>query len=308
MTKKCMGCGITLQDSSPYTLGYTPNLENDYCERCFKITHYNVKIDAELGINNEELLSKINEKGSFVIFLCDFLNLYDEIIETYKKIKCPKMFVITKSDIIPKNIVKQKVINKIKDVYKIDEEILLCSTKTKDGLAVLTNIIKDKKKVLMAGFTNSGKSSLINHLIGAQITVSKNSNTTLDFIKLEFDEYTIFDAPGFIPTSFIDSMTPKGYIKPLTYQLKSKYYLKFMNIDLSSSIDNFLTMYLNNVIKVEKRKLLDSPKEKIHIKENNDLIIKGLGFINIKKECDVYLNIDNSLLEIRPTIVGGNHE
>lgn len=308
MAKKCLGCGITIQSTSPYTLGYTPNEENDYCERCFKITYYNARIDADININNEDLINNINKKEAFVIYLCDFLNIYKEVIDIYNSIECPKMFVITKSDIIPKNIVKNKVVNKLKSQYNIKEKVLLCSIKTKDGLNELTNIVKNKKKVLIAGPTNSGKSSLINHLIGAKITVSKNSNTTLDFIKLSFDEFTIFDAPGFVPSAFIDSMTPKGYIKPISYQLKSKYCLKFLNIELFSNLDNNMTIYLNNDVVVEKRKILESVDYNISVKDNSDLIIKGLGFINIKKACKLSLNIDDKLIELRPSIVGGNNE
>lgn len=305
MIKKCLGCGIELQTNSPYTLGYTPNLEKDYCERCFKITHYNANIDANLSLSNKELLNRINKKGAFVIFLCDFLSFYDEVIDIYKKITCDKILVITKSDIIPKNIIKSKIVDNIKKQYKITENVMLCSTKIKENLNALTNIIKDKKKILMAGFTNSGKSSLINHLIGAKITVSKNANTTLDFIKLSFDDYIIYDAPGFVSKSFVDSMTPKGYIKPISYQLKNKYCLKFLNIIFSSSIDNNITIYLNNNIKVEKRVITSKLDTIIEVEENSDLIIKGLGFINIKRKCQIGLNIDKSLIEIRPSIVGG---
>lgn len=308
MTKKCIGCGINLQDKSPYTLGYTPKLENDYCERCFKITHYNAKIDASLSLTNEDLIKKINDKKAFVIYLCDFLNLQTENIDFFNKISTSKMLVITKSDIIPKNIVKNKLLKRIKSYYKIEEEILFCSTKIKENLSTLTNIMKAKKKVLIAGPTNSGKSSLINHLIGAKITVSKNANTTLDFIKLAFDEFTIFDAPGFLPSSFIDSMTPKGYIKPITYQLKSKYYLTFLGIDISINQDNNITLYLNNMIKVEKRKIVEPKTYDIVIPKESDCIIKGLGFIHITKPCKLSLNIDSSLIEVRPTLVGGHYE
>ncbi|MDE6285258.1 MAG: 50S ribosome-binding GTPase [Bacilli bacterium] len=308
MTKKCMGCGIVLQDTSPYTLGYTPRLENDYCERCFKITHYNAKIDASLAMNNEELIVKINEKKAFVIFLCDFLNLHEEIFSFYRKITCSKMLVVTKSDIIPKNIGKHKVLDRIKSMYGVKEDILLCSVKTKENLTHLMQMIQQKKKVLMAGATNSGKSSLINHLIGANITVSKNSNTTLDFISLSFDDFTIYDAPGFIPSSFIDSMTPKGYIKPISYQLQSKYSLQFLNIVLASDVDNNITLYFNNLIQVEKRRIVDALVYDLEVPFNSDVIIKGLGFIHVTKSCLLYLNIDRSLVEVRSTLVGGNHE
>ena len=36
---KCIGCGIALQNTDKEKLGYTKNLENKYCERCFKTLH-----------------------------------------------------------------------------------------------------------------------------------------------------------------------------------------------------------------------------------------------------------------------------
>ena len=36
MSKICMGCGVILQDSDNQALGYTPNLDNDYCKKCFR--------------------------------------------------------------------------------------------------------------------------------------------------------------------------------------------------------------------------------------------------------------------------------
>lgn len=37
MTKYCKGCGVRLQDEDREAIGYTPNLEKDYCQRCFRI-------------------------------------------------------------------------------------------------------------------------------------------------------------------------------------------------------------------------------------------------------------------------------
>lgn len=308
MTKKCLGCGIFLQDKSPYTLGYTPNVDNDYCERCFKITHYNAKIDASLSMNNDELIEKINQKKAFVIYLCDFFNLFDENIDFYKRIKGPKCFLITKSDLIPKNIIKKKVLEKFKAYYKIEGEVLFCSVKVKENLSTVLNILQKNKKVLFAGTTNSGKSSLINHLLGAKITVSKNANTTLDFIPLKFDFCTIFDAPGFLLPAFIDSGTPKSIVKPVVYQLKSKYCLCFMDITLASNVDNNLTFYLSNTISIEKRKIKSSLSYDLAVDGNSDVFIKGLGFIHVVKASILHLSIDASLVFVRPSLIGGYHE
>ena len=47
---KCIGCGATIQTENPKEIGYTPKssvekMENQiiYCQRCFKLKHYNEK-------------------------------------------------------------------------------------------------------------------------------------------------------------------------------------------------------------------------------------------------------------------------
>ena len=38
--KKCKGCGAPIQNKDPKMAGYSVNLEQDYCQRCFRLTHY----------------------------------------------------------------------------------------------------------------------------------------------------------------------------------------------------------------------------------------------------------------------------
>ena len=38
---KCIGCGVKLQTNNKDDLGYTIKLENNLCERCFRIRNYN---------------------------------------------------------------------------------------------------------------------------------------------------------------------------------------------------------------------------------------------------------------------------
>ena len=44
MTKKCVGCGVELQNTDKNLQGYTPkpiNTKEDmYCQRCFQLKHY----------------------------------------------------------------------------------------------------------------------------------------------------------------------------------------------------------------------------------------------------------------------------
>ena len=308
MTKKCLGCGVVLQDSFIDKDGYTPKITNDLCQRCFRLKNYGEKKNSNIIINNDMLIDSIKKKNAFVIFVVDFLNIYNSIIDLYKKINGNKILVITKSDVIPSNIIKDKVIDNIKRIYNINDDIYLTSIYDNYNINVLKNIIDKQNKVLFAGFTNAGKSSLINKLIDSNLTVSRKSNTTLDFVKLKYNNTTIFDSPGFIDDCFYDEQKFNKRIKTRSYQLKDKYYLSFNDIKLSSDIDNNLTFYINNNIFINKRKKDDEVLTSIKVNNNTDLIIKGIGFINVKKECNIFINIDKKLYEIRSSIVGGNHE
>ena len=47
MTKKCVGCGITLQDKDELKPGYTKEIGMDFCMRCFKLRNYNELITPQ---------------------------------------------------------------------------------------------------------------------------------------------------------------------------------------------------------------------------------------------------------------------
>ena len=40
MIKKCTGCGIILQTEDINKEGYTENIDNELCLRCFKLKNY----------------------------------------------------------------------------------------------------------------------------------------------------------------------------------------------------------------------------------------------------------------------------
>lgn len=306
MIKKCIGCGIPLQTENENDLGYTPKLENDLCARCFKLKHYGNKIDEGKNQNNTFLLEKINKNKCHVLFITDFLNINNEVIDTYKKIKNSKNLVINKSDIIPQNIIVSKLLSNIKKIYKIDENIILSSSKN-NKLDDLYKIINKHNKILFCGYTNMGKSSLINKITKANLTVSNKRNTTQEFIKTSYEDKTIIDAPGFI-NSYIIEKDIKNTIRPITYQMKNKYYLNIEEIKLAFNKDVNLTIYIDNNINVEKRKIKEILNYEGKINSNCDILIKGIGFIKIKEDTNFFINISKDRYEIRPSIVGGNYE
>lgn len=298
---KCVGCGIKLQEKDKNELGYTPNLNNELCERCFKLKNYNILTNKGINIDNDKLINKINELNTCVLFLVDFINLDSEVIDAYKKIKSKKILIITKADIIPKNIKYQKLIQNIKNIYEIKEDLILTSSKTKLNIKTITKLCLEEKNICLAGFTNAGKSSLINALVGSDITVSKKSNTTQDFIKLNVDGINIYDAPGFMSNINRENI-PRSIIRPITYQFPSKHYLLIQDIKLNILENSNFTIYVGNEANIIRRKENENVECKIIVPKNSDVIIKGFCFINFKNTCMISLNTKD--YEIRPSIVG----
>lgn len=302
MTKRCKGCGILLQSENKEKVGYTPDVKNDLCERCFKLKNYNILTNKGVTIDNDKIIDKINKSTAFVLFLVDFLTIDSEVIDCYKKIKNNKVMVLTKMDLLPKNIKINKLLENIKNIYNIDEKIIACSSKYKNNLNMLKGFINTYDTVLMAGFTNAGKSSLINALAGTDITVSKKINTTQDFITVHVDDLKIIDAPGFMSDVSRD-MICKNEIRPKAYQLKCKYFLLIGDVELHVLSDSNLTIYVSNEVTIERRRDDSKKDHKICVPNNSDVVIKGIGFIKFSNATYIDLNITD--YEIRTSIIGG---
>lgn len=323
MNKKCVGCGAVLQCEDENKLGYVRKdkiATAKYCERCFKINNYNLKSITTLENINSYILDELNKKADYVYFMVDYLNINSETINTYKLIKANKTLIISKLDVIPKSIKCSSITSYLKDYYNINDRIIYQSSKKSlNTNEVINSIVNNKaKSVYLVGYTNSGKTSLINTLIENKdkLTTSNNLNTTIDFIKINLNGNNIIDSPGFTyrdsfykndEFDLIKRANPRTFLKPRTYQTKDNLNLIVEN-RLSIKTDNLnsLTFYVSNEIIIDKvfdnetKKLLNAPEIELKIKPNSDLVIKTIGFVNIKKECTLKIRIENEeLIEIR---------
>ena len=181
---KCLGCGIKLQYEDEKALGFTPKKDSKYCQRCFKLQNYHENTIEENIMKDQDILTKINEKKSFTFFLTDILNLNKKVINLYEKINSPKVLVITKIDILPKNLKYEILLNNIKRIYHISD-IILFSQVNGYGQNDILKLCQKEKEVIFSGPTSSGKSSLINYLFNKKLTTSEYQNTTQDFIKIK---------------------------------------------------------------------------------------------------------------------------
>jgi len=320
---KCLGCGIVIQNTMPEKIGYSPKKDAKYCERCFRVKNYSEAKLVSLPMEKNQIIKEINKKANFVLFITDVLNITNEVVETFKNINAPKVFVVNKLDTFPKSLRKETVKSMLENYYGITERVIFASATKGFGINEIKNIILENNYTYLVGYTNSGKSSLINILrkdygSAMNITTSIIPNTTIDFIKIKLGENTIVDSPGFTydnsiynnnDLSLIKKTNIKNNINPITYQIKEndKILIEDM-IRVDANNINSFTFYMSNNLKVKKvyKDVLEElPSKTYEISANKDLIIKGLGFINIKKPTTIKIFIsDLDLIEIRDSVIG----
>ncbi len=323
---KCAGCGAILQNVDPLKEGYTLYLENKFCERCFRITHYNDYILSDK--NNSEYYKKIdeiNKTHDLVVLTLDFLNLFD--IDSLK-ISNPVIVVLTKKDLLPRSVNESKFLNKIKCNLNVKAKMFV-SSKNNYNLDLLMDEIKKHKvssNVYVIGLTNAGKSTLINKILknysnnDSNITTSNLPSTTLDYLEKEVNnELTLIDTPGLldegsmvmeVSREVLKKIIPKKEINPIIYQIKNNQTIlieDFLRLDVPS--DNIITLYMSNNLNINRiyksnDRLSNLNIHEIRIDENCDLVIKGLGFIKFKNASNVKLYLaDNIKFFVRKSMV-----
>lgn len=330
MIRKCHGCGAVMQSEKVGELGYT-SLEKIkdslYCERCFKIIHYNEKAVTKLDNINDKIKEEVNKKAKYVYFLVDLLNVNEETMNTFKSINVDKTLIISKVDIVPKSIKDYVIKEWLKSEYGIYCDVIFQSTKKNFNTKALLRNLAEKgvNECYILGFTNAGKSTLINKISSfsesekAEIATSLIPNTTVDFIEINNCEgIKIIDSPGFTleKTIYADDefalmkrVNPRNIIKPVTYQVKEISSILIEDkIRLQSNVKNSLTFYMSNDVLIERVfpnnvKLKDKECFILDIPNNSDLVIRSLGFINIKKACKLEINSDlKELFEVRKSM------
>jgi hypothetical protein len=312
---KCNGCGIILQDKNENKEGYTPKLESMFCERCFRIRNYNEYTSiSKTSEDFTNILNKIEKSNDLVLLLVDILNLD---LAFNLKLKNNVILVITKRDIMPMKIKDSKFLNLNPNLNVVDK-LIISSNKNYNLDLLLSKIKKHQKSknVFVVGFTNAGKSTLINKMIknygknNYNLTVSSLPSTTLDLLEIEInDKLTIIDTPGLIEEgSAVNILKPEkmkmiipvNEIKPRIFQVKVPQSIIVDEIFRIDTKDNNLTFYVSNKLNIE-RKYKDTDilkkitKKTLFVNENEDIVIRGIGFIKARKKEKVDIYIDERI-------------
>lgn len=315
--EKCKGCGIVLQNQDSNQIGYTRNIEHDLCERCFRIRNYSdYKVTVKDNQDYIEILKKIDQTKDLVVLVIDIFLLNQELVRLSELLHNPILLVLTKRDVLPLRVADEKLLHYMNQYHlNIVDEVVISSTKNYHFDELYTKIKKHQvsKNVYVVGFTNAGKSTMINQMLyhysneNTVLTTSLMPSTTLDQIFVYFDDtLTLIDTPGLlVPKSLMNQVSgkelkrilPKKEIKPITYQIKKKQRI-FIDDFVSFDIDegNDITIYMSNQLCIQRTYALDQRENmrKISVLNDEDVVFEGLGFIHVKKATtlNVYTNYD----------------
>ncbi|MBQ3297972.1 MAG: ribosome biogenesis GTPase YqeH [Bacilli bacterium] len=324
--KKCAGCGVLLQDQNVLQEGYTTSLDNDICQRCFKMKNYG-EYQVVTKSNEEylEILKDVSRTNDLVLYVTDLLNLERDIEKIREVITNKMILVLNKMDVLPKSVKEHKLIDYLKSKDISFEEVIVISVNKNYNIDYLLSKIQEHQtsyNVYVVGHTNAGKSSLINKLIknysdndSRELTMSPLPSTTLNTVKIEINKYlTLIDTPGLVDTgsilNYVDEkmvkkISPKKEIKPRTYQLRKNQSIiieDFVRIDYVEGEKNSFTLFISNDLKVKRLlnlfnndTLKDKNKETYTLKYDEDIVINGLGFIKVVNKGTVDLYIDKNV-------------
>ena len=320
--KTCLGCGVRLQDENILNIGFTANIENDLCMRCFRLKNYGeYESIANSLVHYDSILSFVNKTHDLVLYVVDLLNLNEDLLHIRNYVENDIILVLNKRDLLPLSVKDEKILEYIKELKLGSIDTVIISSEKNYNMDLLYTKIKKYRKsknVYVVGFTNAGKSSMITRLIhnygdgSKNLTVSPLPSTTLNKIDVVVnDNLTIIDTPGIIDNTnvinFVDKkmykkLNPKKEIKPKTYQLFKNQSLvigDLVRLDYVDGDPNSFTFYIPNDIKIKRINRRRNDLKDLSLKEYNigfyeDLVINGLGFIKIVSSCKVnlYLNKD----------------
>ena len=289
---RCIGCGAIIQTTDKEAVGYTPasalekGLEKGevYCQRCFRLRHYNEIQDVHL--TDDDFLKLLNELGSEDALIVNVIDIFDfngSLIPGLHRFvgKNPVLLVGNKVDLLPKSLKRGKMTQWLRERAHEEglrpEDVLLTSAMKPAEMEILLDAIEKHRKgrdVFVVGVTNVGKSTLINQIIkstaGVQdlITTSQFPGTTLDRIEIPLDDgKNLIDTPGIIHRhqmahvlgdKDLKLIAPKKEIKPIVYQLNEGQTLFFGGVarfDYLKGARHSFTCFVSNDLNIHRTKL-----------------------------------------------------
>ncbi|MDT2814091.1 ribosome biogenesis GTPase YqeH [Vagococcus carniphilus] len=289
---RCIGCGTVIQTEEKEKIGFTPKsalekgLESGevYCQRCFRLRHYNDIQDVSITDNEFlALLNSIGDSDALIVNVVDIFDFNGSLIPGLHRFAGdnPVLLVGNKVDILPKSLKRGKMTQWMKErAFEVGLrplDVTLTSAKSQSDIEALLDLIEEYREgrdVYVVGVTNVGKSTLINAIINHSagvkdlITTSQFPGTTLDKIEIPLEDgHFLIDTPGiihrhqmahYLGKKDLTLVSPKKEIKPKVYQLNEGQTLFLGGLArfdfLQGQKQGFIT-YVSNDLNIHRTKL-----------------------------------------------------
>jgi len=128
----CSGCGVRMQDENILNIGFTTNLDNELCMRCFRLKNYGEYESVSSNvIDYEKIMNGINKKKDLVLYVVDILNIPKNLEDIKKVIKNDCLLILNKRDLLPLSVKDEKIIEYIKNQNLGFIDIVIVSSEKK---------------------------------------------------------------------------------------------------------------------------------------------------------------------------------
>ncbi|MBE6128219.1 MAG: ribosome biogenesis GTPase YqeH [Erysipelotrichaceae bacterium] len=275
---RCKGCGALLQSTDKTKAGYTPKEGSEYCQRCFRLMHYDdLTVSMKKGIDPDLVIEKIAGLDALVLWVVDLFDFEAGMIPGINR-KLPGkeiLMVAAKRDILPETLSHEKtarfVFQRLKELGIQIRGLILSGKLQNMGADEVKEAVRMTAKgrpVVVMGRANAGKSTLLNNLMNENVlAASRYPGTTLDFNEISIDGQTYIDTPGLeiehsllmeVKEEDLKDILPASTIKPQVYQLRGDQSFAIgglVRLDLTGCDKASCVFYLSNRLPIHRSKL-----------------------------------------------------
>ncbi|MGB4627307.1 MAG: GTPase, partial [Erysipelotrichaceae bacterium] len=273
MENKCLGCGVILQNNNQNDIGYVIDLKMDYCQRCFRMIHYDQHKENDFLPDNTFVIEQLEKLAGNFVWIIDIFDfdssLNSILVDFYRKNNCN--IILNKCDLLPEKINYEKigeyVLNRISKL-NIKSKAIITRGVNDDFIETFNKYINiEDKPIIMTGLANVGKSTIINHLLKDKVvTVNRYPATTINLNEIKTEEYHIIDTVGiianysmqmYLTNKQLKTVVPLKQIKPVVYQLMENQSLSIgglARIDIMNNKRANVVIYVSNLLNIRRSK------------------------------------------------------
>ena len=301
--RKCKGCGAILQNTDSQALGYVPDLTMEYCQRCFRLTHYDRQQDyIDLTVTQD--LSLLEDLKGIFVWIVDVIDLETSLLSVIPQFLKTRRFimVVNKCDLLPATVKENKIRKyiglRLKELGLQSEAVIIRGRESSFRDKMIEIIRNSDEEFIFMGIANVGKSTVINDLLNQQLlTVNRNPSTTLALNRIETEYGTLIDSVGlvakesiqaYLASNTLKQVVPYAPINPLIYQLRSSQSIAIgglARIDLLDCEGLTCVVYCSNLLSVNRGKQVNRDQLwKRHYGRELSPVVKGAGGLGQMKK------------------------